>query len=1073
MALEIVTWGSGSYIQQALTVLSTMAGSGEWTTLARIAGVLGLLWVMLAAFKHSQQGQPLQVNWAWLLGFGFVYIGLMTPKVDVAIVDRIQSGCSTAPPAVVTDVPIGVAAFGYVTSQLGEGVTNLYERYITIPGDQKYAQNGFLFGANMVRATANTRIMDSELSADTTQLMSHCVFPMISQGYLGLNEVSQSTDLWNTIANKLPNNRWVAKTDGTVMSCKELGNEITPKITGNSAAEIQNAAANNGQMMWPSCSASDAAARWLASAGGPTAQDMLGINQTAADLTRQAMTINAMKDALGQTAATTDNAALAQSIYTAQAEETQRNTYTMMGNLASRTVPVMRAVLEALIYALFPIIMIFMLTPAWLSVISNYIIVMMWIQLWPPLYAVLNSIMYWYGSEQSQRMAEMASGGSGLTMETIVSVGYANSDMVALAGYMAVSIPIIAYMMIRGGAMAGSMLASGLTAPMSGAATRSGTSMTDASMQSNSLSWDTSQVNTSTMNQAQLAPNMSAGSPEISSRNGYGGVSTSGTNFNSYDAGAAATSLGNVSPNAKSSVESGLQTQAQQAQQATFQSGQQFTSSMAGVYNSQKILNENIGSQEFQSQTGVDQNTATSYREAFDNRESMVKQFSEETGFSLTDSRQIIQTLSASASAGASFDLPGGSSLGVKLASDLADRDMSEQQIQEAGKKAEQVALSQGYQQSDTLIRDIGDKVGYSATGAYGDAYSGLTSGSVQEMRQHAETFAANLQRSESWSQALSRAESQGVEVGAKLDGAVFNVLSDRLGRDVTEKGISDLNSGQDTAESRAVMSGMQANAGAIAAQYYGIDPAPAPTNNVDGAYAGYSGRVPTADQAENFGWSQQGDIHVDAEAKGLTSVDRRVDEQEGILRSTAEKREDRAVEEIGPNAPPTELPKGFGASPEAYREGSAGRLHAINELNEAIDLISGMGTTDTPGESVSSFAGAREGARELFEWKGTPAQERANELAGGITEIKEQVYRDSPFRDDPVGNAGGSLYPSFEPRESSDAQPDTTARQDASDQPGIDPQEGRMDEDPREANKRLNDTNNPFTSGANMRSTR
>ena len=845
MALEIVTWGSGSYIQQALTVLSTMAGSSEWTTLARIAGVLGLLWVMLSAFKHAQGQQPLSVNWAWLLGFGFVYIGLMTPKVDVAIVDRVQSGCSTAPPAIVTDVPIGVAGFGFVTSQLGEGVTNLYEQYITIPGDQKYAQNGFLFGANMARATTQSRIMDSELAADTTNLMKHCVFPMIARGELGVNEVSQSTDLWNTIANKLPNNRWVSKTDGTVLSCKELGNDIAPRITGTGSTEIQNIAANHGQMMWPSCSSSDAAARWLASAGGPTAQDMLGINQSAADLTRQAMTINAMKDALGRSAAETDNAALAQSIYTAQAEETQRNTYTLMGNMAARTVPVMRAVLEALIYALFPIIMIFMLTPAWLSVISNYIIVMMWIQLWPPLYAVLNSIMYWYGSEQSQRMASMANGSDGLTMETIASVGYANNDMVALAGYMAVSIPIIAYMMIRGGAMAGSMLASGLTQPMSAAASRSGTGMTDASMQSNSLSWGTSQVNTATMNQAQTAANFGYGSTEMTERTKTGQEITSGIGYVATTQ-AAKSDLGNLSASMSNGIQSKIAERAETARSAELDYQENFNDRIAASSQTMTNLGNIVGSREFTAATGLSSREQNEFKETLSQRREMAEQLSEATNMTVSEADQFLARASVYAEASTGVKTPFASAAaGTKL--EGAQADISQEDYRRAQEITQNAVDSGVYSRSREQAAGIAENMDSGMAEKHGVSLGLISSEGVNTTEDYGKQWAASYAVKESYAELQERIESQGVEMNGNLSGAIMGALKDN-GYSQSQIGemLAAFNTdGGDPAKARELMDFVNNNMGDIASRYAGIEPASGVENSTEGMFEKFQGKVP------------------------------------------------------------------------------------------------------------------------------------------------------------------------------------------------------------------------------------
>ncbi|WP_018949049.1 conjugal transfer protein TraG N-terminal domain-containing protein [Thioalkalivibrio sp. ALMg11] len=901
MALEIITYGSGSYVQQTLTSLSALAGSSDWVTLARIAGVVGIVWVMLAAFKNARGGS-LQVDWSWFLGFGFIYLGLMVPKVDVAVIDRIESGCGTAPPAIVTGVPVGIAAFGYVTSGLGDGITRLYEQYISLPGDQQYAQNGMLFGSQVARTLTQTRIADSELSADMSSLMTSCVFPMIARGHLPLNEATRSTDLWQTISSQLPNNRWVARSDGSVLSCRALGDELTPEITGNGASQIQAAARQNGGAIWSACTVDDAAARYLASAGGVTGQDMLGINQDAASLTRQAMTINAMQDAFAQGVSETDNAALAQSVFTAQAEQTQRNTYMLMGNMASRTLPVMRAVIEALLYALFPVIMIFMLTPAWLSVLGQYIIVMMWIQLWPPMYAVLNSIMYWYGAPQSQRMAEMSDGSSGLTLDTAASVSYANTDMVALAGYMALTIPMISYMMIRGGAMIGASVASSLNQPMSQAATRSGASLTDASMQSGSVSWDTSQVNTASANQVNTAPNMRFGAATIEESTMAGGTArTSEGGQASYNASPGATSLGNVSASAQGTLESGIQTQAQRAQQAAQEQALAFDQRVQGTAAQQSQLNDLVGDRAMASDMGLSSDESFKYQQAYGQREGLVQQAAERAGVSESDMRSTLSSLKHSTSAGLSTPVAS-----ARAEAALVSQGVSQEQASRTVEEAQTVSRSQEYQVSDDYIRQIGERVGNTQTERFGDSFSMLGSAGVAETRDASQRMGASLQESQSWSELQSRVEKEGLSVGGKLDGAIYSTLAPKVGEANLQRMIANANDGGDSADSRALMGMIRENSEEIAGRYFGVGIAGAPQNNVNAAYGGYASGVPGADQARDFGSGARNDLADDAEGRGITGVEGNVRAGRQDLQGQHDGARNIAIENIGSQAPST-----------------------------------------------------------------------------------------------------------------------------------------------------------------------
>ncbi|WP_231365013.1 conjugal transfer protein TraG N-terminal domain-containing protein, partial [Thioalkalivibrio sp. ALgr3] len=651
---------------------------------------------------------------------------------------------------------------------------------------------------------------------------------------------------------------------------------------------------------WSACSVDDAAARYLASAGGVTGQDMLGINQDAASLTRQAMTINAMQDAFAQGVSETDNAALAQSVFTAQAEQTQRNTYMLMGNMASRTLPVMRAVIEALLYALFPIVMVFMLTPAWLSVLGQYLLVMMWIQLWPPMYAVLNSIMYWYGAPQSQRMAEMSDGSSGLTLDTAASISYANSDMVALAGYMALTIPMISYMMIRGGAMIGASVASSLNQPMSQAATRSGASLTDASMQSGSVSWDTSQVNTASADQINTAPNMRYGAAAIEQSTLSGGTArTSEGGQASYNASPGATSLGNVSASAQGTLESGIQTQAQRAQQAAQENAVAFDQRVQGTAAQQSQLNDLVGDRAMASDLGLSRDESFKYQEAYGQREGMVQEASERAGVSESQMRATVSELSQAVRAG----VP----LGVAQAQaqmSLTERGLSQEQAERAVSEATTVSTSQEYQQADDYIQQIGERVGNTQTERFGDSFSMLGSAGVAETQDASRRMGASLQESQSWSELQSRVEKDGLSVGGKLDGAIYSTLAPKVGESNLQRMIANANDGGDSADSRALMSMIRQNSEEIASRYFGIGVAGAPANNVNAAYDGYASGVPGTDQARDFGGGARNDLAADARERGLDGVESDVRAGRDDLQGRYQDAREIATENIGEQAP-------------------------------------------------------------------------------------------------------------------------------------------------------------------------
>ena len=69
------------------------------------------------------------------------------------VVDRLDPALA---PAVVANVPIGLALFASLTSQIGDGLTRLTEQAFTLPDDLAYQRHGLIFGARL--AAAATRL---------------------------------------------------------------------------------------------------------------------------------------------------------------------------------------------------------------------------------------------------------------------------------------------------------------------------------------------------------------------------------------------------------------------------------------------------------------------------------------------------------------------------------------------------------------------------------------------------------------------------------------------------------------------------------------------------------------------------------------------------------------------------------------------------------------------------------------------------------------------------------------------------------------------------------------------------
>jgi hypothetical protein len=111
---EIYTYGNGEFLAMIFNGIVALLGDSNFTTLMRLAGIFGLMWVSL---KSALFRGP--VEWTYLIWFVLIYGVLFVPKVDVLIVDRLENN----QPRVGANVPWGLGTFAGATARIGDWFT--------------------------------------------------------------------------------------------------------------------------------------------------------------------------------------------------------------------------------------------------------------------------------------------------------------------------------------------------------------------------------------------------------------------------------------------------------------------------------------------------------------------------------------------------------------------------------------------------------------------------------------------------------------------------------------------------------------------------------------------------------------------------------------------------------------------------------------------------------------------------------------------------------------------------------------------------------------------------------------
>ncbi|MDE0455160.1 MAG: conjugal transfer protein TraG N-terminal domain-containing protein [Gammaproteobacteria bacterium] len=445
---EIFTLGGGTYLVDLLNAVAAITSGGAYVTLAQLAGAAGLAWVLFrTAFGGSWKD-----NGKWILMFVAVWGAMIVPKATVRVVDRLDPALA---PSVVADVPIGLALFASVTSEIGDGLTQLTEQAFSLPNDLAYRRHGMIFGARLAAEATRLEVTDAVFARNLRDYARQCVFYALLLGHVSADDLRESTDLWALVTStsrspsagasparmvEFATRNSSGGVDRAVVTCADAAGRLNALWT----AEVQRAGGVFGRRLFPGA-ATDALARAELMAALPAAHDFLiGASRSAAEVIRQQMLLNALHAAGEQWASEAGNAPALAAYTEARAEAQTVAAYRAIGRQAETWVPMLKIVFECLYVGAFPLAVLLMLTPAGAAIFKSYLSGLVWLQSWGPLYAILHRIAMGEAAERMGAVALMPGGDVGVSLVAQAGIRAVAADVAVMSGYLSMSVPFLA-----------------------------------------------------------------------------------------------------------------------------------------------------------------------------------------------------------------------------------------------------------------------------------------------------------------------------------------------------------------------------------------------------------------------------------------------------------------------------------------------------------------------------------------------------------------------------------------------------------------------------------------------------
>ncbi len=409
-------------------------------------------------------------GWKWLGTVVLVYSVLIVPKVTVGIVDKTGGEAVK----VVDNVPFGVAMMGSLTSTIGNTLTTLFETAFQVipgigalPAELSYQQNGLMFGNRLIRETGNVVFQDPAFRTDLINFIHNCTTYDLIDGSLDPGVFSAADDVWPLMAAPNP-----ARFSTLTAAAGSLSIDTCPNVylslNARLPAQIQRIQGHLAFQLNPTLPGAAAAAVIAGQIQQAYLKNSIAnAAATAADLIRQNAMLNAIEDTskiVGQKI--NDPAAMVLAVGRAQAVAQQNAAWLNTGKIAEQALPVFRNVVEAVTYAMFPLVVLLLLLTSGretMLAFKGYAAVLIWIQLWPPLYAILNYMASTYAAYDLAAAADLGTGSKALALQTASTIYSRAISGEAVVGYLAMSIPFIAWAALKRMETMGTAMVGGLS----------------------------------------------------------------------------------------------------------------------------------------------------------------------------------------------------------------------------------------------------------------------------------------------------------------------------------------------------------------------------------------------------------------------------------------------------------------------------------------------------------------------------------------------------------------------------------------------------------------------------------
>ncbi|HGU2421378.1 TPA: conjugal transfer mating-pair stabilization protein TraG [Escherichia coli] len=491
MAIDtIYTIAGGAWFQDTLNGVASFLDSRAGDALIAMATAVSVI-VGAATYIRTRNIMDL-VKWA---GFYVLVIAvLIGDKRSVQIIDLSEPARIYQ----VDNVPAGLAAPASMITRIGAGMAQTYDTIFARPDALTYSKTGMLFGAQLAAGSSDFRFSEPEIQRMFSDYVHNCVVGdiMLNNKYT-IGELMNAADPYALIFSRPSPLRGLYDKNRNFLTCEQAATRINTDSGDISGA---NTSPFLQQILNTLHGFTDQVFGQTNGAQSALFTEMLGdsynyfhrTSLTSTEIIRKNVIMNGLRSGLESFSALSGDTAGLVNVATQTSMAKMRLSQATSASIAANTLPVMYSVLLGMTIALFPVLIVLAVVSSlsW-AIIKGYVYTIAYLQMWPILFSILNHAMNFYLQGKLS--------GTAVTLANFDQVQNTYSDIGTTAGWLALSIPFIAYGMVKGLGQVVSQAGNYLGQTLQSASTQSSSQTIDGNWHYNNMTtgnvqgnkWDT------------------------------------------------------------------------------------------------------------------------------------------------------------------------------------------------------------------------------------------------------------------------------------------------------------------------------------------------------------------------------------------------------------------------------------------------------------------------------------------------------------------------------------------------------------------------------------------------------